>query len=90
MASKSDFETFLAQFWVDFGIISETSGRHFGDFLGTFFQGLFSDGFLCLQVIAPQAWGVPGEVYPLLRGEPLQDYSAAGGNQPEAPAQHQF
>ena len=61
MASKSDFDTFLAPFWVDFGIIWEVSGQYVGDFLGVFFQGLFFDGFLCLRVISVSSRGVPRE-----------------------------
>ena len=61
MASKSDFETFLAPFLVDFGVILEASGYHVADFLGVFFQGLFFDGFLCLRRISMSSRGVPRE-----------------------------
>ena len=73
MASKSDFDTFLAQFWVAFGGILEAYGRHSSDFLGTFFQGLFFDGFLCLRPISGRLKESPGRDYregkPSLRGE---------------------
>ena len=45
MASKSDFDTFLAQFWMDFGVILEASGRHVGDFLVLFFKASFLTDF---------------------------------------------
>ena len=61
MASKRDFGTFLGQFWMDFGVILESSGQYVGDFLGVFFQGLFFDGFLCLRVISMSSRGVPRE-----------------------------
>ena len=61
MASKSDFDTFLAPFWVAFGGILEDYGRHSGDFLGTFFQGLFFDGFLCLRAVSRRLRESPGE-----------------------------
>ena len=37
MASESDFDTFLAPFGLDFGVILEASGRYFDDF---FFRGV--------------------------------------------------
>ena len=51
MASKSDFDTFLAPFWVAFVIILEVSGRHFGDFLGIFFKVEFFIHFGAPQLL---------------------------------------
>ena len=67
MASKNDFETFLAPFWVHFGIILEASGRHFGDFLGTVFKVYFFIDF-CVSGEYPAGPGNPqggiiGRVY---------------------------
>ena len=45
MASESDFETFLAPFWVHFGVIWEASGRLFGHFGKFFPRFIFRVGF---------------------------------------------
>ncbi len=67
MASESDFETFLAQFWFHFGVILEASGRLFGDFLGTFFKVCFLIDF-CLakehrELQGTSQGGIIGRVY---------------------------
>ena len=41
MASKSDFDTFLAPFWVDFGLILEASGNILVTFWVSFFKVCF-------------------------------------------------
>ena len=60
MASKSDFDTFLAPFWVAFGVILKASGRQFGTFWLPFFKVDFLMDFVSPGHIEP-CQGVPGE-----------------------------
>ena len=63
MASKSDFDTFLAPFWMDFGLILEASGN----ILVTFWVSVFKVCFLMDFSVSGGYRAVPG-------GSPGRDY----------------
>ena len=73
MASKSDFDTFLAPFWEDFGIILEASGNILVTFWVSFFKVCFLMDFCVSEGYRRAPGGSPGRDYregkPSLRGE---------------------
>ena len=73
MASKSDFDTFLVQFWVAFGVILEASGNILVTFWVSFFKVFFLMDFWVSGRYLRAPGGSPGRDYregkPSLREE---------------------